>query len=102
MVKHLYYFPKYNDEWLEINLHFRIRVQLKNKKTRAIIRAKGSRNNNQYIKFEQGKEKDIDEEIKIIEYKMEINCGIGTDELIGFCECEIEGHKKSINIKKKF
>ena len=33
---------------------------------------------------------------------MEINCGNSTDELIGFCECEIEGNKKSINIKKKF
>ena len=75
-------------------MHFRIRVPWKNKKTRTIIRAKGSRNHTQYIKFEQGIEIDIDEEIKNIEYKMEINCGNITDELIGFLECEIEGKKK--------
>lgn len=88
------YFTKYSDEWLEINLYLGIRVLWKNRKTKAKIKAIASGDNTQYIKFEEGKEIDIDKEIKIIEYKFEINCKNITDQLIGFCECEIEGQKK--------
>jgi hypothetical protein len=70
------YFTKYNDEnegWLEINLNFIIKVPWKNRKTKAKIRGKASGYNYDYIKFEKEKEIDIDDEIKNIEYKLEIN-----------------------------
>jgi len=66
------YFIKYNDEnegWLEINLNFIIKVPWKNRKTKAKIRGKASKNNAWYINFEKEKEIDIDDEIK----KLNIN-----------------------------
>ena len=98
------YFTKYNDEnegWLEINLNFIIKVPGKNRKTKAKIRGKASGYNYDYIKFEKEKEIDIDDEIKNIEYKLEINCENIIHQDIGYCECEIEGQIKRIQITKK-
>ena len=96
------YFTKYNDEWLEINLNFIIKVPWKNRKTKAIIRSKASKYNNKYINFEKEKEIYIDDEIKNIEYKLYINCENITNQEIGYCECEIEGGQpKRIYITKK-